>query len=112
MGRVAEVASFYKTKAWQHCREAYARSQGYLCEECLKRGVASYGDIVHHKRHVDINTVMDPTVTLAFDNLELLCRKCHATAHGEMYGKNEKRYKIVDGKVQYAEKNKYPPLLI
>lgn len=105
MGRVAEVTAFYKTKTWQHCRDTYARSRGYMCEECAKHGIASYGEIVHHKIHVDADTIHDPGVTLNHDNLLLLCRRCHAAEHGEMYGKNDRRYKVEGGKLLIIEKN-------
>ena len=29
---------FYKSKAWQRTREAYAASVGQLCEDCLDAG--------------------------------------------------------------------------
>ena len=40
--------SFYKSKAWQHCRDAYAKSQAGLCERCLKEGKIVPGEIVHY----------------------------------------------------------------
>lgn len=43
------------------------------------------GEIVHHKTHITPENVGDPSVTLAFDNLELLCRACHADEHPEIY---------------------------
>ena len=78
----------YKSKAWQDCRNAYARSKGGLCEICLAKGVYSPGEIVHHKIHIDQTNVYDPTVTLNFENLQLLCRKCHGQQH------NPKRFSV------------------
>lgn len=83
------AASFYKSKAWQQCRAAYAKSVGGLCEQCLKEGLVKPGEIVHHKVHLTPDSINDPTVALSWDNLELLCRTCHAKAHGA-----EKRYKV------------------
>lgn len=83
------AASFYKSKAWQHCRSAYAKSVGGLCEQCLKRGMVRPGDIVHHKVKLTPDNINDPAVTLAWNNLELLCRDCHAKAHG-----TARRYKV------------------
>lgn len=83
------AAFFYKSKAWQHCRSAYAKSVGGLCEQCLKRGMVRPADIVHHKVKLTPDNINDPAVTLAWDNLELLCRDCHAKAHG-----TARRYKV------------------
>lgn len=73
--------TFYKSKAWQDCRTAYAQSVGGLCEVCLSKGIYRAGEIVHHKRHIDINTINDPSVLLSWDNLQLVCRRCHADLH-------------------------------
>lgn len=80
---------FYKSKAWQRTRAAYAASVGNLCEDCLRAGVIKSGEIVHHKRPLTPDNISDPAVTLSFDNLELLCRDCHARRHG-----NQKRYRV------------------
>ena len=81
--------TFYKSKAWQSCRNGYAKSKHGLCEMCMKRGIYRPGDIVHHKVHLTPENISDPGVSLSWDNLELLCRDCHALAH-----KPEKRYKV------------------
>lgn len=44
--------SFYKSRAWRECRDAYAASVGGLCELCLARGLHTAGVIVHHKVHL------------------------------------------------------------
>ena len=80
---------FYNSKAWQQCRDAYAASVGGLCEECLKDGIISAGDIVHHKIHITPDNINDPAVSLNWDNLELVCRSCHMKLHG-----NRKRYSV------------------
>lgn len=80
---------FYKSKAWQDCRNAYAKSVSNLCENCLKEGIYRKGEIVHHKIHIEPDTIGNPEVTLNWNNLELLCRDCHAKAHG-----SKKRYRV------------------
>ena len=82
--------SFYKSKAWQRCRADYVKRVGGLCEECLKQGRYSAGVIVHHKIHVTPETITQPEILLSFDNLELLCRDCHAAVHDT----RQRRYKI------------------
>ena len=82
--------AFYKSKAWQNTRDTYAASVGGLCEQCLRVGMYSAGEIVHHKKELTPDNIGDPSISLSWDNLELLCRSCHGKAHG-----NAKRY-IVD----------------
>ena len=95
---------FYKGKAWQSTRKAYFKKCGGLCEKCLKRGEVVPGEIVHHKIHLDARTINDPRISLNFDNLELLCRKCHALEHPEIYGNKKKRYRVEeDGSITILE---------
>ena len=72
---------FYKSKKWQDTKNAYKKSVGGLCERCYSRGVISPGEIVHHKKHVEPWNINDPSITLAWSNLQLLCRTCHAEMH-------------------------------
>lgn len=77
----AFARKFYSSKAWQDCRNEYAKRQHHLCENCLRRGIYKPGVIVHHKIEIDPVTIERPEIALNFDNLELLCRDCHAEAH-------------------------------
>ena len=81
---------FYSSNEWKACRAAYKKSVGGLCERCLKKGLIVAGEIVHHKNYINPDNVNDPEVLMNFDNLELLCRDCHAQEH---LGRN-KRYKL------------------
>lgn len=74
---------FYSSKAWQDCRNEYAKRRHYLCENCLRKGIYRPGEIVHHKIELDPINIENPEVALNFDNLELLCRECHAEKHTE-----------------------------
>lgn len=73
---------FYSSKRWQECRNEYARRRRYLCEDCLARGIIQAGEIVHHVEPLTPDNISDPKVALNFDNLRLVCRKCHAEEHG------------------------------
>lgn len=87
---------FYTSAAWQQCREAYAKSKKYLCENCLQRGLLTPGEIVHHKINITPENINNPEITLNFKNLRLVCRKCHAEEHKQ----RDRRYYIdEDGKV-------------
>ena len=77
----AFAKKFYSSKAWQDCRNAYAKKRNYLCEDCLRRGIYRPGEIVHHIIELDQVTIERPEIALDFNNLELLCRDCHARRH-------------------------------
>ena len=72
---------FYSSPAWKTCRAAYIKSVGGLCERCRKAGRITAGAEVHHKVRLTPGNVNDPTVTLAWSNLELLCAACHKAEH-------------------------------
>lgn len=89
---------FYKTSTWRDCRNAYAATRGHLCERCLSRGILSHGEIVHHKIELTPDNINDPAIAYGFDNLELLCRFCHAEVHDRR--KNCRRFSIgPDGEI-------------
>ena len=67
---------FYRSTAWKTTRDAYFKARCGICERC---GAA--GDIVHHRKHLTPATINDPKITLAFENLELLCQDCHNKEH-------------------------------
>ena len=81
---------FYKSKAWQKTRDAYASSKRNLCEVCLAKGIVTPAEIVHHKIEITPENITDPTVTLNWNNLQCVCRECHAEAHGA----RQNRWKI------------------
>lgn len=106
--------SFYKSKAWKQCRAAYAASVGGLCERCLRNGIVTAGEIVHHKIHVTPGTINDPSVLLSWSNLELVCRECHRELHeGQMHkdaDHSSRRFAVdLDGKVT-GRSPRYPPI--
>lgn len=91
--------AFYRSKAWKHTRYAYFKFAHGLCERCMERGTLSKGEIVHHKEHLTPENINDPDISLGFDNLELLCRACHAEVHPEIYGRDE----IASSRVAFDE---------
>ena len=84
----------YKSAAWRSCREAYAKSVGYLCEDCMAKGIYTPGEIVHHIIEIDPVNITNPEILLSFDNLRLVCRKCHGARHSKV-GRG-RRYAIAD----------------
>lgn len=81
---------FYHSQSWRKTREAYFRFQNGLCERCKREGRLTQGAIVHHKEHLTPQNIDDPSISLSFDNLELLCRDCHAAEHPEIYAPKAK----------------------
>jgi 5-methylcytosine-specific restriction endonuclease McrA len=67
---------FYTSRAWRDCRKAYFTMQHGICERCQ-----GAGKIVHHKIYISPDNINDPSITLNFDNLELLCQDCHNKEH-------------------------------
>lgn len=99
MSKLTKV--FYATQAWKDTRRNYKKSVGGLCERCLAKGIIEPAVIVHHKIPLTVDNVSDLNVSLGWNNLQALCRKCHAEVHDEMYAERTgRRYKIDEnGKV-------------
>ena len=89
------------------------QSVHHLCERCLRKGIMTPAEIVHHKIELTPENSDDPLITLNTDNLEAVCRECHAQVHE--YYQSKKRYKILEGgrvvSREFLEKNKFsdPP---
>jgi len=89
---------FYSSQAWNNCRTSYMNSVNHLCERCLSSGLLKPAEIVHHKTELTPDNINNPNITLGFDNLEAVCRDCHAAIH---MGPRLRRYKILpDGSVE------------
>ena len=101
MSRLGEQTGFYRSQAWKDTRRNYKQSVGNLCERCLKRGIIQSADVVHHIVPLTTDNIGDINLSLNWDNLQALCRKCHADVHEEMYAKQSKRRYRIDeyGKV-------------
>ena len=88
-------SAFYNSMAWKNTSRAYKQSVGGLCERCMSRGLVNPAEIVHHKQPLTDRNIDDLSISLAWDNLQALCRQCHAEVHEEMYAaRTKKRYKI------------------
>lgn len=80
---------FYKSKKWQKVRAyVWARDKG-LCQRCLRNHIIKAGDTVHHITEITPENITDESIALNPDNLETLCRDCHAAVH-----KKEKRWTV------------------
>ena len=68
--------AFYQSKAWKDTREYVFKRDMGLCVRC-----GAPGEIVHHKQHLTPKNINNAEITLSADNLETLCRECHAFEH-------------------------------
>ena len=84
--------AFYQSREWQRCRAEYIKKAHGLCEVCRDKGMIVPGVIVHHINHISPENIHDPQVLTDFNNLQLVCRDCHAQLHRT----NVKRYKVDD----------------
>lgn len=69
--------TFYNSKQWRRCREAYIAMRrsidGGMCESCHE----TTGYIVHHKIELTPDNITNPDISLNFDNLKYDCHICH-----------------------------------
>lgn len=87
--------AFYHSAAWKNTRRNYKQSVGGLCERCLAKGMIVPADVVHHKIPLTDQNVNDLSISLSWDNLQALCRQCHAEVHDDMYAERTgRRYRI------------------
>ena len=66
------------TPRWRALRDEAMERDGYRCVGCRKIGLTVAAELVHHVR--PIRQGGDP---FDIDNLESLCRRCHAEEHAE-----------------------------
>jgi 5-methylcytosine-specific restriction endonuclease McrA len=105
MSRLSESTGFYKTQAWKDTSRSYKQSVGWLCERCLQRGIIASADIVHHRVPLTEETVSDLNLSLNWDNLQALCRKCHGEVHAEIDRARKRRRYTIDenGRVELKD---------
>jgi 5-methylcytosine-specific restriction endonuclease McrA len=70
-------------------------SAGYLCEVC-----GGVGEIVHHKVPLTEANMHNPKISLASENLQLVCRSCHKRIHDELDGKGRRIRFDKDGNIK------------
>lgn len=56
-------------------------SEHPLCERCLKKGIATAAEHVHHIIELNESNYKDPLISLNPENLEALCFECHREEH-------------------------------
>ena len=71
--RDKEYTDFYQSEEWKIARKRRLMLDHGLCQECRRKGVITYADVVHHKVPIKV----DWDRRLDIDNLESLCHRCH-----------------------------------
>jgi 5-methylcytosine-specific restriction endonuclease McrA len=84
MRKPKELHRFYKSVPWQVAREIKIRVANGKCERC-----DALGEEVHHVVRLTIQNVIDPTISLNQENLELLCKDCHNKEHNRFTKEKE-----------------------
>lgn len=81
-GKRKERMQIYNTARWRELRRIKFMNDP-LCEMCLKEGVATPADDVHHIQSFMIVDDLAQRKEIAFDynNLMSLCDKCHQRMH-------------------------------
>lgn len=93
------LSNFYKTAAWQRCRERVinerTRADGLTyCDLCGKPILKNI--VGHHIEELTEGNVTDPEVSLNPDNIELLHIECHNKIH-DRFQQNKKEVILVYG---------------
>lgn len=74
--RIQGNESFYASTAWRKLRHLKIKMNP-LCEECERLGKLTPGRVVDH-----ITPINQGGASLALDNLQTLCDKCHNKKSG------------------------------
>ena len=72
-----DTMGFLQSSAWHRARRQALTDVGYCCQRCGRAVTGSRESQVHHRRPRD----QAPTLLVEPQNLEVLCRRCHRTAH-------------------------------
>lgn len=83
------ASKFYKSLKWQNMRDNIIKRDKGLCVDCLKNGMITTAEEVHHIIPITESNINDPSITLNPDNLVSLCRECHKARHNN---KSSKRF--------------------
>ena len=95
MSKETKATGFYNSQAWKETRRNYKQSVGGLCERCLAKGIITPAEVVHHKIPLTPENICNLEISLGWNNLQALCRDCHAEVHEDIYAaRSKRRYKI------------------
>ena len=112
MAKIAELETFYASRAWREFRLTIVAERGLICEHCGKLIAKQRDAHVHHKVHLTVENHKDASVALNPDNVMLVHKDCHDQIH-ERFGYAPKGKKVfivygmpLSGKSTYVEERK------
>lgn len=82
--RSDNISKLYNSR-WEKLRNAYLMDHP-LCEMCLRKGITTAAQEVHHIKPISTGIDDLQMMSLAYDysNLMALCIKCHHKIHHQM----------------------------
>jgi hypothetical protein len=108
MAKYSIIKSFYASESWAKLRQLLIIERGYKCERCGLLAKDSKKIIGHHKIELTPENVMDLSISLNPDNVEIICFDCHNKEHRRFgySGKGRKVFLIygppLSGKTSYV----------
>lgn len=78
---------FYGSRIWKNLKAEVLKEQHYECQECLKRGILTKADTVHHINYLKNRPDLALSKTYVDEhgnikrNLEAICFDCHNKIH-------------------------------
>ena len=104
-----QLYKFYKSNEWIVLRAEVMREDHNECQHCLKRGIYSRADMVHHVNEVRKRPDMaltkeytDPVTNEKKRNLVSLCNACHEVEHDRF-----EAYRIKQGKERFTNEERW-----
>lgn len=82
-----KVYLFYHSKEWLNLKKEVLRDQHYECQECLKKGILTKSNTVHHVNFVRNRPDLALSKTYIDDKgivrkqLIVVCEECHNKLH-------------------------------
>lgn len=96
-----KLARFYRSDEWHLARAIKIANRNGLCEKC-----GQPANEVHHKIHLTIQNVDDPSIALNQSNLMLLCTDCHNKEH-HRFGRRDGYYFDAEGNLKHKSRQKF-----
>ncbi len=112
MAKIAELESFYASRAWRDFRMVIIGERKMICEQCGKLVVKPRDIHIHHKKELTLENYKDADIALNPDNVMLVHKDCHDQIH-ERFGHAPKGKRVfivfgmpLSGKTGYVAERK------